>query len=409
MFKISKDSVCSTCKLKASDKESLKCRICESLYHVVCSHITKDNKDIAICNKSLLGLFSLPSTKLNFSWSCDSCLTQVETDQVATLSQKITALSNSQENDTSKLTAQIVSLTDSVKFLTEKFNELSLPSKSDEASITDSVWNNTARMHKVKSAIVVKADQQGNKVSAKEVRKIVTEKGIPVNSVIESDTGELFVNLPDEESRDRVSQLLEESHASNPIVKLQSKLPSISIMGLTAREMDNDGEDFTSAELEEDIYKQNKSIAQLIDRGSVLKIVYIKPPARQQEYYTVVARISPEIRTILHKSRNKLYIGVRVHNIVDRFYVKRCNRCQEYGHYADKCKPPTKEVCGFCAKYHKSDDCPDKGKPHSEHKCSNCRGRDAVGHPAFWTKCPAYKAQQKKLEKTICFDYDSLN
>ena len=406
MFKISSDSVCSTCDNKATEKDSLTCRECECVFHAICPN-TKDNKDIAICNKTFLGIFLQPSTKPNFTWACDTCLTKEESDKVATLTQKITELAKSQETENTKLTTQISSLTESVTTLTDQVKNMSLPS----APVTNTVWDNTSRLQKVKSALVVKPDQQGNKVSIKAVRKMVTDKGIPVDSVVESENGEMYVNLPDEESRDMVSQLIEESHTANPVVKLKSKLPQLSIMGLTAKEMKKgDGEVFTREELEADMIKQNKSLAPLIENGSVFKVVYIKPPVRQKEFYTVVMRVSPDIRTLIKKLRDKIHIGLKVHNIVDRFYVKRCNRCQEFGHYADKCRK-SDDVCGFCANQHKSDDCPDKNKPYGEHKCHNCKGsnNEAPGHPAFWTKCPAYKAQQKKLENSICFDYSNLN
>ena len=79
------------------------------------------------------------------------------------------------------------------------------------------------------------------------------------------------------------------------------------------------------------------------------------------------------------------------------------------GHYADKCEDNT--ICGYCTGHHKSEECPDKRKPHTHHTCINCRLSDHEpnGHPAFWSKCPTYKENQEKLKRTIGFDYTTLN
>ena len=198
------------------------------------------------------------------------------------------------------------------------------------------------------------------------------------------------MNLPDVETRDRVSQILEESHASNPIVKLKSKLPTIAVLGVTEKDMKNDdNEELSADDVRQNIYRQNKDIANLVDSGSELEVVFIRKPPQGKRYYTVIIRVAPNIRSLLTNLKDKIFIGAFVHNIVDRLHVKRCNRCQGLGHYRDKCDPTKNSVvCGFCAKDHELDDCPMKERPHINHKCINCSGtgRTASGYPAFWSK-----------------------
>ena len=402
MFKLDNTSICSSCKQKVADSQCLKCAKCEGVHHAICT--SAPDRDSLICNSTFLSHYLKPSTKPNFSWVCDICKTVEETDKVASLRQLISAMSETH-------TAQITTLSNLVKTLSDKVDALSA-SKEEEAPAT--VWQDQARIQKlkVKSSLVVKPDERGNKVNSNAVQKIAMTAGIPIDSVIESATGETFVNAPDIESRDRVSQLLEEKHSSNPVVKLVSKLPTIAVMGITVRDMKNDdNEDLSKTELEQNIYRQNKPISQLIDQGSQLKVVFTRKPPNGKDYYTVIIRVSPDIRNVLHKMKNKIHIGVSVHSIVDRFHVKRCNRCQGLGHYADKCDTSKPSVCGFCTQHHASDVCPDKKKPHAHHKCINCAGedRDASGHPAFWAKCPAYMAAQEKMKKTISYEYSVLN
>ena len=402
MFKVD-NSNCSSCKLKVADHQCLKCHKCDVIYHAVCN--AAPDKESLICNSTFLTTYLKPSTKENFTWICDKCKTSEEAEEVATVRQLIKAMEVSHNG-------QISLLTGLVKALSEKIDTLTTANQSDTAPVSNNtVWDDREQIQKkmtVKSALVVKAEGDGNNVNLNAVKKLVTSEGIPVDSVIESTNGETYINLPDVESRDRISQLLEEKHGANPVVKLNSKFPSVAIMGVTARHMINENnEEMTPEDIEESIYSQNKSIAQRIDNGSELKVVFVRKPPHGKKFYNVVVRVSPDIRVLLKNRRNKIHIGVSVHRIVDRFHVRRCNRCQDLGHYADKCDSEH-VVCGFCAKEHKSDDCPDKHKDHRHHKCINCSGAgiDASGHPAFWTKCPTYVAAQEKMKKTISYDYD---
>ena len=402
MFKVDNTSTCTTCNQKVNNTQCLKCVECDGVYHAVCTSAA--DKEAQICNISFLKAFLTPSVKCNFTWVCDHCKTQAESDKVATLRQVMNEMSKSHA-------AQITTLTESIETLSDRVNSIALNFKPDETKPTvsnNTVWDERERIRNIKSALVVKPDVEGNKVNLNTVKKIVSNAGIPVDSVIESSNGETFVNLPDAESRDRVSQLLEEKHAANPVVKLHSKLPSVAIMGITAKHMLNDAnEEMTPEDIEESIHNQNKSIAEKIDQGSELKVVFVRKPPRGKKFYNVVVRVSPDIRDLIKRNRNKLHIGVSVHKIVDRFHVRRCNRCMEFGHYADRCESEH-VVCGFCAKDHMSDECPDKHKDHRHHKCINCSAvnKNAFGHPAFWTKCPTYVAAQEKMKKTISYDYD---
>ena len=312
---------------------------------------------------------------------------------------------------------QIQALTNLVTDLTlkvDKMSEVKPPENKETTHRTNTVWDDVSRVQKlrVKASLVVKPDEHGNIIKTKTVKKIATEQGIPIDSVVESSNGETFVNTPDVESRDKVLQCLEASHASNPVVKLKSKLPTITVMDVEARHlMNEDDQVVTKNELRENIYRLNKFITPLVDTGSELEVVYMKAPPTGKNFYSVYIRVSPDIRlTIDKKMGNKIHFGAKVFNIKDRFHVKRCNRCQGLGHYAEKCdteKNPVK--CGYCAKDHDSNECPEKGRPHERHTCTNCSdaNRDGSGHPAFWTKCPTYKEAQDKLKKTI--PYYNLN
>ena len=339
-------------------------------------------------------------------WICDVCKTSSESEKVATLRQLIHAMSKSHSDE-------IQALTTCVQELILKVDAMSAAPDRGSANTanvinTGTVWDN------VRSSIVVKPDPQGNKLKISMVKKFATERGIPIDSVVESSNGDTFINTPDVESRDKVMESLQESHAANEVVKLKSKVPTISVMGVEACHMTNqDDEEMSKEELRTAIYRQNRFIAPLMDKdNSELEVVFVKPPPAQKKFYSVYIRVSPDIRSAIKtKNRNKIHFGGKVFNVDDRFHVKRCNRCQGLGHYADKCDTENNPVtCGYCAKDHDSNDCRDKNKPCARHVCINCsgEGKNAHGHPAFLSKCPTYKAAQEKMKKTIPY-YDTLN
>lgn len=390
-------STCTECEAKVADKDCLTCNTCENHFHAACP--SAPDKESQFCTKTFLGQFqSTLNSKPNFSWQCNACKTESEVNNVATLRNMLTRMENSH-------TTQINNLTALVNTLMDKFNSITT---SDQPG-AGTVWadKNGLETVKIRSSFVAKPDELGNKIQPRVVRKIATDNGIPVHSVVEAPNGDLFVNLPDEKSRDDISQLVGQGH-DGEVVKLEAKLPTISINDITARDMkDDEDKDLTKDQIKLDICNQNKVIENLVNSGCTLDIVYCRPPPVNKKFYTVVARVSPKIRDVLDKMKMKIYFGTSVHRVSDRFHVRRCNLCQAYGHFAEKCSPATPIVCGYCTGSHKSEECVEKGKDHTHHKCNNCvvSKLAAAGHSAFWQKCPSYIVAQNKLAKTISYDY----
>ena len=50
----------------------------------------------------------------------------------------------------------------------------------------------------------------------------------------------------------------------------------------------------------------------MIERGSNLSVVYVRSPPARKVFYTVVLRVSPDIRTLIKKMKNKIHLGVSV-------------------------------------------------------------------------------------------------
>ena len=229
--------------------------------------------------------------------------------------------------------------------------------------------------------------------------KMVMENGVPLNKVVVTRTGDTFINFPNVESQDKIRPLLEQS--DNEVVILTKKLPSVNLHGVT--------EEFTQEEINSGICSPNKVVGDLVNAGQELSVIYIREPPRGKDYYHATVRVSPDIRSAIKSSGNKLFLSKKVCNVVDNFHVTRCNKCQEFEHYASKCTEDKPDVRGYCGQTHKSNACVLKDSPTHTHKCCNCEGvgLKAEGHTTFWKKCAAYKIQQDKLQSSIAYDYSN--
>ena len=187
---------------------------------------------------------------------------------------------------------------------------------------------------------------------------------------------------------------MKKTFEAHSVVELKRKLPAISIL---------DVKEFSSKEeFTEKIKKQNPKVKQLIETGSEFSIVYNKSPVGENKYHQVVARVSEEIRKVIKGNRDRIHADLSAYRVVDRFYVKRCNNCQKFGHYEKDCEENV--CCGYCSKAHKSTDCQEVAKEnHKEHQCVNCKehGKESKGHSAMSYKCPSYVEMQSKMKKTV--------
>ena len=206
--------------------------------------------------------------------------------------------------------------------------------------------------------------------------------------------------------RDKFQPLLTADLQENDVVTLKEKLPHVSIVDIYKSDSDDIGTTDFKDNILLQVRNQNHQIDTLIGTGSEFTILFVKQ-GRDSNKCTAVVRVSRKIRDMIKTNRNKLFIGISSCRVFDRFFVKRCNKCQEFGHYKADCK--NKEVCGYCGEGHSSETCGLKeGADYKAMKCVNCKRNKLCdsGHSAFWPSCPAYKAAQNKLRKTISY-YDN--
>ena len=222
------------------------------------------------------------------------------------------------------------------------------------------------------------------------------DNGIPVNKVVVADSGETYINLPDQKSRDKLCPLLKSN--DNEVIALKAKFPTITILDVK--------DELTKDQIKQGLCRQNEYIGKLVEEeNEELEVVYQRPPPAGKPYHKISVRVSPLIRKCIAKHGDRVYLCRKSCRIDDSYFVRRCNNCQAYGHYADKCKADN-PTCAYCGEHHRSDSCAMKDSHRRTHLCWNCRaaGFDVFeGHNTYDRECPAYKIQQDKLKNAVAY------
>ena len=365
---------CNTCQEKTKENDILKCYDCKSTYHAICGEVTPFG------NKTFVGTFKKLKVD-NYLFVCDICLTKRENNEASTLKDQIETL-----------TAKVETLVNDFKVFKNEKTEA-----TETVSPQNGKWSDAAQVKRMTSSLCIKSN--GAEVDMAKMQELARNNSIQVTKTTVKENGDVYVDLPSIENREKLAPLLnDQAFATNSVIELKTKLPTISILDVK--------EFSTKDNFVEKIKKQNPTIKKLIEEGSEFSIVYSKSDSEKSQRgeckHQIVARVGTEIRKAIKVNKDRVFADLSSYRIVDRFYVKRCNKCQDFGHYEKDCGNSV--CCGFCcSKDHKSRDCEKASADSKEHKCANCqkKGKESIGHSSFWYKCPTYMEMQGKLKKTI--------
>ena len=207
---------CTTCKTKAIDEHILKCYDCKSHYHTICGEDTPYGCKTFVCNFSKLKAGKKIS---NFLFVCDHCLTKRENDEASDLKDQL-----------SELTSTVNKL--ATEFSAFKSDYATLPlQKEAEVAASPSPWKNQKRTREMKASLCIKS--KGTPVDMNKIQEIASSNSIQISKANVKDNGDVYVDMPSNENREKLHSLLEnETFAENEVVKLKSKLPTISVLGV---------------------------------------------------------------------------------------------------------------------------------------------------------------------------------
>ena len=252
---INASGTCHTCKTAVSEAHVLDCYICKEKYHGKC-------KEVApwASNTFVKSFVSLKST--NFVFVCDHCQTDRENTEASTLKEQM-----------AKVVAAVANLSKDVADLKkEKVAPAPTPADVDKPVAKKKVtWADKTRVENVKESkkvtVCIKKTNESN-LDIKKVKEVVTQHGLQVSKVsVNQKNGDLYVDFPSDEQRDKLVPLLTAEEGNN-VINIKSKCPVITIRNVS-NFVDNDT--FIAA-----VKSQNPQICEKIENGSEFSILFTK-------------------------------------------------------------------------------------------------------------------------------------
>ena len=374
-MKIDESSECPSCKTTPIQEQVVQCFVCQNHYHAHCEAAGNDNK---LGTQTMIKTFLAASTKLNFKFFCDVCLTEYERNLVETQDEKITTL-------TKKVGKLEGKLDEVVKLLKSPSSQISDTPKP----VAKTCWDDMDKLSQIKAPkpkpqLVIKKTNQVNQTMIEET---LIQNRIPVADSFKNKEGDLVVVCDTEEERETVKNLVTTTSEETVVRTPKEKHPSITIVGFP--------KEYPKEEIMQMLVLQNGFIKGFANSNNIndhIEIFSVRPLKSNENCYQAFASVSPTLREGIRHFKNKLTIGFTNCKVYDRYHVKRCNNCQHFGHYARECPTPDEHVCGKCGEDHITNDC-----ESDDVRCVNCVQEN--GDHAYDYKCPSLKKKQETEKK----------
>ena len=409
---LSDKGVCGNCSLDGLE-ESVCCFLCKKLFHALCNTLTNSKVTYLTdnpCTKSFHNSYSQNIANKNkgsrfgsFVFLCDLCRTKHETKEACTTNNRVQILDNRVTNladDVGEIKRMLQTVMDAGRGVQcSPLDQQNMDmAHSNAQNVEINAWHDKDR---VKSLLVVAKDAQ---VTNSNLEKAVVDNGLQVQKQYIDKNGDTILIFPSQKARDGLKQKLAESGVDQNLLKEPKKRhPTISVVGIP-KEFDMENK----KDICDTILKQNPTINEgLKAESSLFDIISVKPLRSNPHVKQAIIRVSDNIRVAIRNNHNRLYFGLLSCQVYDQLYIKRCNKCQGFGHYARTCS--NQMCCGLCGTIgHETQGCPHKDKPDLSafYRCVNCSKSNATSgtdnkHPAYYQNCPSYQVQQEKLKASL--------
>ena len=384
-FKIDEDGNCSACNKLSLRGENIPCYSCHGLFHAICDSAHGDDK---VATKTTIEYFLRPSTKENFLFFCDSCLTKMEVSRTETETSRMNAMEKKLVGVDEKLN-EIMTLLNAQKGSTVK--SAVQPPKQN-------IWSDKERLVSVKApepkAVLVissSSDSEKDQEAQELIERVVVENEISLKESHKSKDGDLVLVCESKTARDELKDLVQTADVELKINSPNGKQIPITLVGLP-KNYDHD-------EILKMLSTQNEFIKMFKIQNDInehFKIHVVKPCRNKPSVHQVFASVSTVFRDGLKNNKDKVIIGVTMCKVYERQTTKRCNNCQLYGHFTKECPTRQVPICGKCSESHRTDHC-----SSDDRKCVNCLRNNAeeLDHPVFYHGCPSlikYQEEQKQ-------------
>ena len=421
---INSTGTCMSCNDPHAQDIHLVCFWCDKKFHAVCRDQVDDKmvdkkSDDIICTRSFYNSYKTNIDSLvyqkrphNFEMLCNPCKTELEIQKSNAKQNRVEVLDKRVDNLSSDVNSLSSDVGDIKRMLENVINENINKLDSTPVPVTTetistvkkdvlNVWDDPecVRNMKTKATMIIEKAAAGTE-NKKDVKRVIVQNGIHVDKIFENQSGDTIIQLPTQQHRSNLAAKLHESH-----LKFKSPddlLPTISVANMF--------EEHSRENLNEMIIRSHPEIKSFIDKGAVFSILHIRKQNKNEKFQANI-RVSNNIRQFIENIGNRLYIGIQSCKVHDHFYVKRCNKCQKYGHFIGECKAehPTCAIC--CSHDHQSKECTSTESP----TCNNCKTsknpslNQNIHHHASDVNCPSYKLAQNKLKDSILYYNNSKN
>ena len=404
-FELNKEGMCTACEEVSLEAEYVHCAICDKKFHVVCPEAKNDDK---WATKSMIATYKSPSTKKNFMFLCNCCLTTFETNRADLDGQRLRKMErnmdviNKELQDIKELLSKNIASTFASTSPKDSPRNNIDQSSAVKMNPVSNIWHDTERLASVKakpteSVLVVNkaSDPMLDKANTNLVENLVIESRLPVRNAFKNKSGNLIVVCESEESRDELKEKVSANSNNIEMKTPKENRPSVSIVGLSNK--------YEKEEVVELLQKQNYFLAQFSESNDInehIKVYAVKPLRGNQDVFQAFARVSPVIRQGFKTYNDKVTIGLSNCKIYDQYHVKRCNNCQEFGHFYKDCPNAEAPVCAKCGKNHSTKDC-----TSITFHCVNCAKAEIPDnesqHRSDDPNCPSVRKQQDKIKNTL--------
>ena len=223
-----------------------------------------------------------------------------------------------------------------------------------------------------------------------EVKNAAITNSAAVIKTYKNAVGSTVFVCENEKSKDTLLPHLSKVFQGQKILTPPSRQPTVTIVGIH--------DEVTSGELFDIVKEQNSSRGINITTDN-FKVIFIKAMNSSPGLFSAVVRVSDEIRDAFMSNGDRVCIGLNSCKIYDRYFVRRCNKCQRYGHYYRDCTSNV-SVCAKCGEQHETNNC-----ESNTNKCFNCglSGYADTNHTTYSSKCPVYMAEQEKEKGKIYY------
>ena len=384
-YKVGDDSTCPSCTHLVAHGESVQCFICKSLFHAICESTNNDTK---LGTNTLIKTFLAPSTKDNFKFFCNKCLTNLERNMVETQTDKINSLESKFVNLESTL--------EEIKKLLSTKKEISVSTQDN--SPVSSIWLDKEKLETIKAPapkallVVKKANDDEKSVeNQRAIETAIMNNNIPVVESYQNKSGDLMIVCETENSRDELKNIVATNNEDIIVNTPREIRHGVTIVGLP--------KEYKKEEIINMLVMQNGYIKKFAISNNIedhIKIHAIRPLKNNASCFQVFGDVSSVLREGFCHFKDKVTLGLSSCKVYDRYNVKRCYNCQKFGHYAKDCT--NEYVCGKCSENHLTKDC-----VSAVLKCSNCvqNNMDTTEHAASSQQCPSLIKRQNMLKKKL--------